>query len=105
MDYIQGLIQAFGTPAVVIAIIAFLFFYNKKHTEEHVEILNKLNEAEKQNKLISDIYKISLRSYIVNPEIPVSARLDMYDIYKGQGFNSWIDKYVEDNLLSKNEEE
>ena len=103
MEYIEGIVVAFGAPATMIGMIAFWVWFNKKHTLEHKVILQRLCEAEKHNETIaedlSNLYKMSLRSCIVNQNIPVSARIDMYDTYKAKGFNSWIDQDVEENLL------
>jgi len=104
MEYIEGIILAFGTPVVMIAVIAFLVWFNKKHTLEHRDILQRLDAAEKLNSTLADnmneLYKMSLRSCIVNTNIPVSARLELYDVYKSKGFNSWIDEYVDKHLLN-----
>ena len=102
MEYVEGIVMAFGTPAMVIGIIAFLVWFTNKHTEEHRIILSRLDATDKRDETIAEdmanLYKMSLRSCIVNEAIPVSARLDMYDIYKAKGFNSWVDQYVEENL-------
>lgn len=104
MEYIEGLVTAFGTPAIVMAIIAFLIWFTKKHTLEHKVILKRLDDTERTNETIAEslteLYKMSLRSCIVNQNIPISARLELYDIYKAKGFNSWVDKYVEEHLIN-----
>lgn len=74
------------------------------HKKEHQAILDQieeLKEAQTEDVNAHDkIFKLLLRSCIVNKEFPRNARLEMYDEYKKSGYNSWVDAYVEKNLLS-----
>ena len=89
---------------MVIGIVAYLIWFSRVHTKEHKVILERLNTAETSNAArteeMTSIYKLVLRSSIVNHSIPRSARLEMYDTYKTHGWNSWVDEYVNQNLLT-----
>lgn len=95
MEYVQGLVEAFGTPSVVIAIIAFLVWFNKKHSVEHETIMKQLA---RDSQHLHEITMLSLKSAITNPNLPRSARLELFDEYKRKGGNSWVEDYVQDNL-------
>lgn len=97
MEYIEGLVTAFGTPTVVIAIVAFLLWFNKKHTAEHEVIMKQLA---RDSEHLHEITMMTLRSAITNPNLPRSARLELFDRYKVLGGNSWIEEYVEKHLLN-----
>ena len=95
MEYVEGLITAFGTPSVVIAIVAFLVWFNKKHSLEHEVIMKQLA---RDSEHLHEITMLSLKSAITNPNLPRSARLELFDEYKRKGGNSWVEEYVENNL-------
>lgn len=101
MEYIEGLVAAFGTPAVVIAIIAFLVWFTTKHTKEHEVIMKQLA---RDSEHLFEITMLTLRTAITNPNLPRSARLELFDRYKKLGGNSWIDEYVKDHLIENEPE-
>lgn len=103
-------LMALLPPQVVnVAIVLYLIWFTNTHKKDHKEILKRLEEEELKSitvdQKMTDIYMLTLRGNIVNPHIPVSARLEMYDIYKARGGNSWVSKWVEDNLIGHSEDE
>lgn len=56
------------------------------------EALNALQGQQKENQ------QMTLRSIVTNKDLPLEYRMINYDIYKDNGGNSWLDKYVEENL-------
>ena len=98
-------IEVIGTPVILAIVVMYLCWFNKTHTAEHVQIMKRLEDNEKDIDKIADdigeLYKLVLRVNILDDNIPVNIRLDMYDTYKARGHNSFIDKYVEENLLNR----
>lgn len=77
-------------------------------TRELKAALSKLSkdlqgELEDLQMKINESYKLSLRTAIVNEGFPDEFRLEKYDEYKALKGNSFIDKYVRDNLLKEGE--
>lgn len=61
--------------------------------------LKELEEGLRENR------KLTLRGIITNITLPIEYRLKSYDDYKGEGGNSWIDNYVETQLLKEEDKE
>lgn len=104
---IEVLMQIVGyvpPQLMVVGILCYLIWFHQSHKKEHALILERLETSEKSNveraEEVNHVYKLVLRSSIVNESIPRSARLDMYDDYKKAGFNSWVDSYAETHLLA-----
>jgi len=99
-------IQYIPPQMVYTSIILYLIWFTRTHKKDHLEILDRLEkkeaEDERVNKILNEIQLLVLKSIITNKDIPESARLDSFDTYKKHGGNSWIDKYVEENLLNSN---
>lgn len=104
IDVLMQVVSYVPPQLMVVGIITYLTWFTQVHKKEHKIIIERLNTAEASNVVRTDemsaLYKLTLRSNIVNPNLPKSARLDMYDDYKKHGFNSWVDEYVEKNLLN-----
>lgn len=104
IDVLMQIIGYIPPQLMVVGIISYLTWFHTIHKKEHAAIIDRLTIAEESNTARTDemsaMYKLVLRSNIVNPNIPKSARLDMYDDYKKHGYNSWVDQYVEENLLN-----
>ena len=70
------------------------------------EDLEKINERieEVDDKQIENNL-LALRSIITNTSLPVDYRLASFDSYVKKGGNSWIQDYVEKEILKKKDEE
>lgn len=88
-----------------LGIIAYLIWFARKHTGEHKEILRRLDFSEHTDQVVDekldDIYMIALKTSITNEDLPMAVRMDLYDIYKGLGGNSWIDVYAKEHLFKE----
>lgn len=71
-------------------------------TKQAIENLNKAIEEDIADQLLEQ-KKLALRQGIVNEAFPKEHRLELYDEYKRLKGNSFIDKYVRDNLLKEGE--
>lgn len=100
MEYIEGLITAFGTPTVVIVLIYFVYKINSDNKKDHDVLMKQLA---RDSEHLHEITLMSLRSGIANPDLPRSVRLQMFDEYKKKGGNSWVEEYVENHLLSEDD--
>lgn len=77
--------------------------------EELKAAINKLSvdlssELESQKEKINESYMLSLRTAIMNETFPDNFRLEKYDEYKANKGNSFIDNYVNKNLLKSDTE-
>ena len=62
-------------------------------------ILEQLQEQQVENQ------RLTLRGLVTNESLPDEYRHMSYDRYKALGGNSWLDKYVDENLNSKREKQ
>lgn len=62
-------------------------------------ILEQLQEQQFENQ------RLTLRGLVTNESLPDEYRHISYDRYKALGGNSWLDKYVDENLNSKREKQ
>jgi len=89
---------------ITTGIISYLLWFNSKHTREHKEILSRLSFSEnadlKVDEKLNDIYMMALKTAITNVDLPLTVRIELYDLYKGLGGNSWIDMYAKEHLFS-----
>ena len=94
---------------ISIIIISYLIWFYRQHSQDHKKILERLDKSENEDcrvgQKLNDIYMLSLKAMITNPNNPKSVRLDLYDQYKGLGGNSWIDIYAKNNLFNEDEQE
>ena len=70
----------------------------KEYQDQFSEIeaaLTTINNQQKENNLMT------LRSIVTNSSLPDEYRLKNYDIYVGMGGNSWLNKYVNEEILNK----
>lgn len=99
MEYIEGLVVAFGTPVVTIALIAFLVYFTRTHSREHIDILSRLKKGDDKfdsvDKNLKKITLITLKQEIMNEEFPIDDRLRAYKQYKELGGNGYMDVYYE----------
>lgn len=90
---------------VNIGIVVYLIWFQQTHRKDHKEILDRLSKEEEKSKSveqkIEDVYMLTLKGMITNESLPVSVRMDFFDQYKGLGGNSWVDHYVEANLIGR----
>ena len=102
MEYIEGIVGAFGTPVVVIALIAYLFYFNKTHSAEHAKILSRLEKGdtkfESVDKNLKKITLITLKQEIMNQSFPIDDRLRAYAQYHEMGGNGYMDVYYNEIL-------
>lgn len=101
MDYIfqnlNNLIQAFGTPTVVIVMFGYLFYKTKQDNIEHTAILKRLQDGDaKFNSIEKNLRKITLitmKQEIMNDNFPLNDRERAYRQYKELGGNGYMDTY------------
>lgn len=70
----------------------------KEYRDQFSEIeaaLTTINNQQKENNLMT------LRSIVTNSSLPDEYRLKNYDIYVEMGGNSWLNKYVNEEILNK----
>jgi hypothetical protein len=98
LSYVPANIVNFG-------IIAYLIWFKQVHTNEHREILKRLKCSEdtdmKVDEKLNDIYMMSLKTAITNADLPLTVRIELYDLYKGLGGNSWVDIYAKEHLFNE----
>lgn len=96
MEYVESIINAFGVPAVMVSLLAFLAFYIPR-VEARLKAGDKKFEMLEKN--IMTIGKTALRLEIVNENIPLLERAKAYEIYvndfKGNGA---IKQYYEEKI-------
>lgn len=63
------------------------------------ETLTQLKEQQLENQ------RLTLRGLVTNISLPDEYRMNSYDKYKELGGNSWLDRYVNEKLASKTEEQ
>lgn len=91
-------------PTIALAVVAFGFFhYHRLHKQEHSEILERLVRLEDNDESVAERLerneKLILKLTIVDKNMPRSARLEAYDEYRLIGGNSWVENYVQQNLI------
>lgn len=105
IDNLLYIIDRVGSSFAIAAVIMYLIYFHRTHKREHKAILDRLDTSEKTDEIvidrIEDSYKLILRGLITNDNLPVSVRMDMYDEYKRNGGNSWIDQYAEEQLFGR----
>lgn len=68
--------------------------FEKIHQELSLqrEAIASLKEQQQENQ------QMTLRSIVTNKNLPIEYRLINYDLYKKNGGNSWLDKYVKEEF-------
>ncbi|HET6785266.1 MAG TPA: hypothetical protein VFH18_04540 [Erysipelotrichaceae bacterium] len=104
LKLLMDAIQYVPPQMVNTGIILYLIWFTNTHKKDHLLILDRLEKKEAEDvrvsEVLNEIQLLVLKSIITNKDIPENARLDSFDAYKKIGGNSWVDKYVEENLLN-----
>lgn len=113
MDYIlnnlEGIISAFGTPVVVMAIVGYLYYKTNRDNKEHQDILNRLRDGDNRfdtiDRNLRKITLITMKQEIMNDSFPVNDRERAYRQYKDLGGNGYMDTYYNKVLKPQIEKE
>ena len=103
LEYLVEVVEYIPTNVINVGLISYLVWFSKTHTEEHRVILEKIYVNKKWLISSEGEYnkdrELMLKGLITNDNLPDFIRLDFYKEYKKMGGNSWVDNYVEDNII------